>query len=251
MSSGQGSSSDAMYTSSTTTTNKVYLTELYCYPHFETYIIGKNSDINKKAIPYVFAILLRLLLLCDQLHDFREKDERNALSEQPDWNNKKTEIYQTFIKYFNDDYKFINDKNIYYKDILILDETRLSKYINDQLRKLNIQLNVYKVSKEIIELFGIFEIDSEKLLLNKPLNWQMRNNIGILFNLLNINKPKTLFIDTNKSYYGTNMLSSFAFDMSEQDSSYTGPINIITTPASNFDSAPETGFYNILNQIQK
>ena len=92
---------------SPTTTNEVYLTELHCYPYFESKFKTINKGLSNldKVTPIMFAILFRYLLLCDQLHDFCQKDKRNEISNQPNWKEKRPIICGFFIN------KCIEDAN--------------------------------------------------------------------------------------------------------------------------------------------
>ena len=274
-----------MASSSSESIKNIELTTLDSYKNFEIHIKKLYYPIDEvqlsiiiEATPGIFGILLRLLLLCDQLHDFCESDKRNKLSynawEKFDKSHKF--IYVIFKDEFNKDYNWICESLFFdIKNIRIKDEITLNEFINDKLKKLEIQTNKHTVADDIIKLFGLKELDIENLLLKNQgkINLTCSNNYDTLVKILEHNYKTTpreidrepnqptpdrvrpppsppntgmnnIFIDTNKSKYSTSMISNFICDTKEQ-------MNIITSPASLFDSAPTTGFYKILSKINQ
>ena len=58
----------------------------------------------------MFSTLLRLLILCDQLHDFHETEPRNTLFNDINSNNKiKEKILNNFTTLFNKDTEYIKN----------------------------------------------------------------------------------------------------------------------------------------------
>jgi len=232
----------------------IYLDQLDSYKMFKANVKDLNQGlvISKVQCLYMFSTLLRLLILCDQLHDFYETETRNTLFNDNNSNNQiKEKILNNFTTLFKKDTEYIKNlldiSIVNLNDIIVKNKYTFPEYIEDKLKKIVItQQFKYHTALSIIEICGIKSVNIKKEYNQLVDKWKCTDNYKILTNQIQntyeINNKNmenlNVFVDADKSTYNTSMITNLICDISNNmNSEVIKRINFIDTYASDFDSA--------------
>ena len=232
----------------------IFLDKLDSYKMFVNNVKDLNPDrvISKVKYLYMFSTLLRLLILCDQLHDFHETEPRNTLFNDINSNNKiKEKILNNFTTLFNKDTEYIKNllelslENL--DGIIVKNKYTFNFYIEEKLKKIVItQQMKYHTALSIIDICGIKSVNIKKEYKQIDDKWKCTDNYKILTNQIQntyeINNKNmeelNVFVDADKSTYNTSMITNIICDISNNmNSEVIKRVNFIDTLASDFDSA--------------
>ena len=248
----------------------IYLDNLDSYKYFKANIEDLNTiNITENEYIYMFSVFLRILLLCDQLHDFNENEDRNKLFK----NDKtiKNQIYQNFKEVFNMDLNYLKDNIVIDNNILkniiikppINKSITFNSYVESTVNDLNNTINIkYDKAISIINICGIKSINLKQKELedNKEsgeiLKWKCTDNFKYLPNALeNLygqhNDILDIFIDADKSKYNTSMISNMICDLANNVKDEMESVNFIDTDASDFDSSTKSGLQSLGEHFTK
>ena len=210
-------------------------------------IYGKGTNI--KYLPF----FLRFMLLCDQCHDFCEKDERN------NWKNNIKEVFDRL----NDSYK---------KDIEWLSQEMISKQITFEpheisvIKNFEIDFETAKDTEKMVEKIDLLLSNSE-ISGQIPFNSTNFHDIdekinpcsssaSLVLSVIKVLSEQSVSlsqfnvaVDADKSKMNLGSLLLFFCDRVASDKNTK--INLINTIATKYDAASGSGTFSYLNKIQE
>ena len=210
-------------------------------------IYGKGTNVN--YLPF----FLRFMLLCDQCHDFCEKDERN------NWKNNIEEVFYILNDSYKKDIEWLLQKMIskqitfepdeisYIKSFQIDFET--AKDTEKMVEKIDLLLSNSEISGQIPFNSTNFHDIDEKI---NPCSSSASLVLSVIKLLSEQSVSLSQFnvaVDADKSKMNLGSLLLFFCDRVASDKNTK--INLINTIATKYDAASGSGTFSYLNKIQE